>query len=209
MTIIAKNKIKITLFTLAILLCFSSLSISSELFNSYFTGTLTDNRIVTSSGGALLTDSENLTFDGSTFAVNADVLEGSVVRKRAFTKTGLTNNSPMDIFTITVGTGENINGYLHYGMTTTGGSSDIQSHSGDLFFVCVNKEGTITKDINEAYTNADDTKVVTAGTQADTWAMKAGNVCTVTLNMNSNLSSPVNSVTGIILIYGNKNITLN
>lgn len=136
-------------------------------------------------------------------------IQTSVTAEKAFTKTPLTNNSATDLFTITLAAGESIAGHFEYGLTATGGSSDIQSHSGSLFFVCVNKGGTFTNDINETYTNANDTSVLTAGTLADTWAMKAGDVCTVTLNMNSSLSSAVNTVTGKVKLMSVKPLTLN
>jgi len=136
-------------------------------------------------------------------------MAGPGVFKKSFTKTPLTNNSATDLFTVTLAAGEVVTGKLFYGLNVTGGTNDLQAHSGELTFVCVNKGGTVTKDIDEVYLAASETVIVTAGTFADTWAMKAGDVCTVTLNMDSNLSSAVNTVIGEIMIHSAKPITLN
>lgn len=136
------------------------------------------------------------------------VTQNTTVKTLAFSKTNLTNNSAVDIFTITLADGEYIGGRFDYELSSTGGSSDIQVHSGEISFVCANKGGTFTSDIDEVYLAASETTVLTAGTFADTWAMKAGNVCTVTLNINSNLSSAVNTVRGEITLMQAKTITL-
>lgn len=142
---------------------------------------------------------------------SGEMTHNATIKKLAFSKTPLTNNSATDIFTITLAAGESVAGRVGYGLVSTGGTSDIQVHSGGLYFVCANKGGTFVTDINEDYTNAADTYAETdaGSTFADLWDMKVGNFCTLTLNMNSSLTSAVNTVSGEIVLYGVKPITLN
>ena len=135
---------------------------------------------------------------------------GTAVREIQYGISGsktLTDNSATDIFTVAMDSNSAIGGIVNYNVTATDGT-DYQDHAGVVSFACVNKAGTVTKDIDEIYLAASETEIVSAGSISDDWAMKAGDVCTVTLDVDSSLGTPTDILYYEIKIFGNNAVTL-
>ena len=129
----------------------------------------------------------------ATFAANVSIanclFQNEQMQMHSDTKT-LVDGSATGFFEIAIATGELLGGNITYAIYVTNGT-DYQSHSGAVTFVAVNKAGTVTSDIEEQYSPANEAEIKTAGTLTDDFTITDGTgKITLNCNANTNLAGP-------------------
>ncbi len=115
---------------------------------------------------------------------------GGVTQTFSGAKT-LTDNTAIGFVEIALESGGCLGGTIHYTLCVDD-ETDLQSHSGELAFVAVNKVGTVTSDTEEQYSPATEAEVRTAGTLTDDFAIIDGDgspgKITITCDADSSLN---------------------
>ena len=108
------------------------------------------------------------------------------------TKT-LTNNSATGVVDVTVPSGGGCGGMLAYTAIVTGTGPQVQSYNGMINYATANNAGTIATAITEgSSTGSHDAKALSTGTVTGAWTNVSGTgKSTLTVNVNSNLTTPV------------------
>jgi hypothetical protein len=95
----------------------------------------------------------------------------------------LTDNTPINILSITIASNSAVGGVIHYAIEVTDGT-DFQSETGSVYYSAVNKAGTVTVTINEVNSQ----QTVSAGTLTTVWAMSTANPALISVNADSSLT---------------------
>jgi len=147
----------------------------------------------------------NINSNGS-ISISSVIIQNSIMKQYSGSKE-LTDESAIGFVDITIGSGEFLGGTILYSIYVTG-SGELQSHSGSLEFNAINKAGTVTSDIEETYSPAAESEVVSAGTLTDDYTITDGaGKITINCNANTSLGSPTITFYYTIFLHSGNTIT--
>lgn len=135
----------------------------------------------TGNPGSVRLQTSSIEASGTTTQTAVDRVYINGIRK------ALTNNTPVNLFDVSLTSGQMAGGYVTFNIRASDGS-DFQARSGEVYFSGINQAGTITTSATAGTTDTS----ASAGTLAQTWASAAGtNEFTISLNANSSLTTTV------------------
>lgn len=148
---------------------------------------------------------QDLTVGGNVYC-DGHFFQNSQMQEYSGTKT-LVDNSATGFVDISIGTGEFLGGIIHYSLYVTNGT-DFQAHTGDIAFNAINKAGTVTSDIEELYSPAAESEVVSAGTITDDFTVTDGTgKITINCDADSSLTGPTIVLKYTIVLHSINTIT--
>ncbi len=109
--------------------------------------------------------------------------EAGVVQMTTTSNKALTDNSAVNVISMTVAALTGIGGVLHYTIEATDGT-DIQVETGTVVISAINKAGTVTATATEVNSQQN----LSAGTMTTTWAASAATPTVISVNANTSLS---------------------